>query len=224
MNERWWGGANGIAFAVLQGVFVGIYASMGTLPSLADTASVAAFVTKNSTALITGTIVFAVSILLLYLWLFELRHTIQAAGEAHQGEALLSFGLGLVGGAFAILGFTLIGAAALDAGSATPEPTSVRALLMAGYAILRMSWLVWPLFLVVAASGTLGSGALPRWTGWLAYAAALLDVAAIPAFYGGVDPSVFYSVTGPASIVLNAVPFVVYVLATSVAMMRAPGR
>ncbi len=43
------------------------------------------------------------------------------------------------------------------------------------------------LFLAAAGYATLTTGLFPPWTGWLAYAVALLSLGAVPAIYGGKD-------------------------------------
>lgn len=78
------------------------------------------------------------------------------------------------------------------------------------------------LFVGSAAYATLQTGGLPVWTGWVGYAVALLNLASVPAIYGGSDPKNFYSAAGLAGLVMGFVPFLACVLVTSIAMMRAP--
>jgi hypothetical protein len=63
------------------------------------------------------------------------------------------------------------------------------------------------LFVGSAAYATLQTGGLPVWTGWVGYAVALLNLASVPAIYGGSDPKNFYSAAGLAGLVMGFVPF-----------------
>lgn len=223
MNWRFWSGIFGIAFVVLQVVVVGLYASTGAPPAPEESAKLTAYAAKNSSLFLTLAIVAVVSIGCAYVWLLGLRGALRSAGEQHEWAGAFTFGVGLISGAIALVGFGLIAGAALEAGLAKPEPITVRTLFQAANGVFGpLSSLPTALFIAAAAYGTFASGALPRWTGWIGYAAAVLNLAAIPALYGGADPSQFYSAAGFAPIVLGLFPFLIYALATSIVLIRAP--
>jgi hypothetical protein len=48
-----------------------------------------------------------------------------------------------------------------------------------------------PSHLASAGCATLATGVLPRWTGWVAYTAALANLAAAPSILGGTDYTLF---------------------------------
>ena len=49
-----------------------------------------------------------------------------------------------------------------------------------------------PSHLASAGCATLATGVLPRWTGWVAYTAALANLAAAPSILGGTDYTLFW--------------------------------
>lgn len=75
------------------------------------------------------------------------------------------------------------------------------------------------LIAAAAAYATFVSGALPRWTGWIACAVAVLNVAAIPTALGGTDYAVFYSAGGWEVTAFATFPWLVWVIAVSVAAL-----
>ncbi len=221
-NWRWWSGLFGLAFVVLQVVVSGLFFSAGVPPAPEDATKLTAYFMKNSSSfLLLSTIAF-VSVAFAYVWLLGIRGVLTGAGEEHEWSGVFTFGVGLISGALALVGFGLIAAAALDAGSTKPDPVVVRALNEAATGIFGpFGGVMTALFIATAAYGTFASGALPRWTGWIGYAAALLNIASVPSIFGGTDPNQFFSATGFAPIVMGLFPFLIYALATSVALMRA---
>jgi hypothetical protein len=113
------------------------------------------------------------------------------------------------------LGVTLVangleGGIVLDTLNGNADPSVARALTM-GYLLIyngSIAFVMTALFLAAAGYATFATGILPRWTGWLAYAATLLCVISIPAMYGGrVDSSGFYTAGGfGAAISANFLP------------------
>lgn len=68
--------------------------------------------------------------------------------------------------------------------------------------------------LVMSSAGflVLASEVLPRWTGWFAFAAAGLNLAAVPTMFGGTDEAALFSVGGWANAVLAVFPFLLWVV------------
>jgi len=69
-----------------------------------------------------------------------------------------------------------------------------------GYLLIyngSLAFVMTALYLAAAGYATFATRILPRWTGWLAYAATVLCVASIPAIYGGpADPAGRYNAGG----------------------------
>jgi hypothetical protein len=126
------------------------------------------------------------------------------------------------------LGVTLVangleGGIVLDAMNGNADPSVARALTM-GYLLIyngAIAFVMTALFLAAAAYAIFATGILPRWTGWLAYAAALLCIACIPAMYAGpVDPAGFYNAGGWGAALIANLPPLSWFLAVGVLLIR----
>ncbi len=222
-NWRWWSGIFGLAFVVLQLVVVGLFVSAGVPPAPEDAVKLTAYVGKSSSTFLWVATLAYLSIACAYVWLLGLRGVLTSAGQEHEWAGIFTFGVGLVSGALALVGFGLIAGAALDAGSPKPEPIAVRAMFEASTGIFGpLGGVMTALFIATAAYGTFASGALPRWTGWIGYAAAALNFVSIFTLFGGTDPNQLTSATGFGALALGLLPFLIYAVATSIAMMRMP--
>lgn len=92
--RRWtgtFGIASGVAFVVL---FV-IYGAIGTTPRAEDTTSFSDYVTKNSGAILTIIIVYALSTVCFLVFLAGFRHLIRQARSDFEVVSGLVFGAGL---------------------------------------------------------------------------------------------------------------------------------
>lgn len=125
------------------------------------------------------------------------------------------------------LGVTLVangleGAIALDTLNGTGDPSVTRALTM-GYLLIyngSIAFIMTAVYLAAAGYATFATGILPRWTGWLAYAATLLCVIAIPAMYGGpVDPAGFYNAGGWGAALIANFPPLLWFLAVGILLV-----
>jgi hypothetical protein len=76
---------------------------------------------------------------------------------------------------------SLEGGQALDAVNGLSDPSAIRS-LGDGYILIYQSigCILLALFSAAVGYATLGTGVLPRWTGWIAYAAAILNLVAVP--------------------------------------------
>lgn len=126
------------------------------------------------------------------------------------------------------LGVTLVangleGGIVLDAMNGNADPSVARALTM-GYLLIyngSIAFIMTALFLAAAAYAIFATGILPRWTGWLAYAAALLCVVCIPAMYAApVDPAGFYNAGGWGAALIANFPPLLWFLAVGVLLIR----
>jgi hypothetical protein len=117
----------------------------------------------------------------------------------------------------------LEGGAVLDALNGSPDPSAVRALI-AGTLLIdngSIAFAITGLFLASAAWATFDSGVLPRWTGWIAVAGAVLCAASVPAMYGGpVNYAGFYNAGGWGPAIVANFPPMIWFLAASVILIR----
>lgn len=125
------------------------------------------------------------------------------------------------------LGVTLVangleGGAVLDTLRGDADPSVVRALTM-GYLLIYngpIAFVMTALYLAVAGYATFATRILPRWTGWLACAAAVLCVASIPALYGGpADPAGVYNAGGWGPALIANFPPLLWFLVVSILLI-----
>jgi hypothetical protein len=123
-----------------------------------------------------------------------------------------------------LVGAGLEGGAALDA-SVAADHTAVRALIEASLPMFGAIGLVLSALLLASAGyATMGTEVLPRWTAWVAYAAAILNLAAAPSILGGTNLTGFNTAAGYATNIGQAA-LIVWFLVASISMLakREPG-
>jgi Na+/phosphate symporter len=135
------------------------------------------------------------------------------------GGATLVFGTGLVLFALDLVGDALQGATALDT-FARPDPTIVRGLIEASLPLFGAIGLIMSaLFLCSAGYVTLVTAALPRWTGWLALAGAVVNLLAAPSIFRGTDFLAVYTAAGWVTYI-GQLALVSWFVIASIAMLR----
>jgi hypothetical protein len=162
-----------------------------------DGAMLADFLSKTSAQVLTRTTIADPVIIGCFLvFLAGLRHLIRRARPEYEWLATLVFAVGVALSTLQLVADGLQGGAALDA-SSKAEPTVVRALFEASYVFYgAIGLIVAALMLASAGVAILATGALPRWMGWLALGAAVVNLIAAPSIYGGTDYTAFYSASG----------------------------
>ena len=113
------------------------------------------------------------------------------------------------------------GGAALDAADGAPNASVIRA-LTEGHTLLFGSIGCVLLALVAAASGyvILVSGALPRWTGTVAYVVAGLNIAAVPTLFGGTSDTSFVAAGGLGVTIFATFPWLAWVIVVGAVTIR----
>jgi hypothetical protein len=163
----------------------------------------------------------------LMIFVAGLRDLIRRAHTDHEWIGTL-----LVAAMAVWLGVTLVAngleaGIALDTLNGTGDPSVARALTM-GYLLIyngSIAFVMTALFLAAAGYATFATQILPRWTGWLAYAATALCVMAIPAMYGGaVDPRGLYNAGGLGPAVIASFPPLMWFLAVGLVLIRDRAR
>ncbi len=93
----------------------------------------------------------------------------------------LAFGAALALSTVTLVAASLEGGIALDTVGGQTSPATIRA-LSDGYILIYQSigCILIALFSAAAGYAILGTGVLPKWTGWLAYSAAILNLVAVP--------------------------------------------
>jgi hypothetical protein len=155
-----------------------------------------------------------------------LRHLIRQARSETEWIGTLLFGAALGWVAVTVVADGLEGGAVLDTLNGNPDPSAVRALI-AGTLLMyngSIAFAITGLFLASAAWATFDSGVLPRWTGWIAVAGAMLCAVSVPAMYGGpVNYTGFYNAGGWGPAIVANFPPMIWFLTVSVILIRRRG-
>jgi len=117
MNDqaiRRWTGGFGIASGVLFLVLFVIYGAIGTSPRAEDSASFTNYMARNSGAILTVSLAYALSAACFLVFLAGVRYLIRRARPDYEWVSGLVFGTGLVWTALGLVGIILIGGAAVD--------------------------------------------------------------------------------------------------------------
>jgi hypothetical protein len=132
----------------------------------------------------------------LLVFLAGFRRLIRQARPDDEWISTLVFGAGLVVITLEQAGDALEGGAALDT-SVRVDPSVVRGLMEGSFVFYGAIGLIMSAALLASAGyATLATGALPRWTGWAAYVAAVINLVAAPSIFEGTDYTGFYTASG----------------------------
>ena len=123
--------------------------------------------------------------------------------------------------ALTLVSDSLTGSIALDTVGGRADPTVIRALnestvLMFG----SVGIFLIATMMAVAGILILRTKALPSWTGWLALATAVWDLAFVPTMYFGTDFTRFYSGAGDGPAAAAPFPFIIWIVASANCMMK----
>ena len=222
MSERQvsrWTGAFGVASFVVVVIAMPLY-FVGSIAPLEDTARFSNYVTGINTAILIRTSLADPLIVVgIMVFLAGFRHLIRHARPEYEWLGTSVFGFGVLLFALELAADGLNAGAALDT-IGKPEPTVVRGLMEASIPLYgAIGMIMSALFLAWAGYATLATGVLPRWTGWFAYAAATVNLAAAPSILGGTDFTAFWSAAGWVTLIAQ-VAVAIWVLVASISMIR----
>ncbi|MCS5734226.1 hypothetical protein [Herbiconiux daphne] len=221
-DVRLWTGLAAVTVAVLTlAEFLVQVLLVGARPALDDSDALAEFMarTANQTLFTILIDTFLMAALLVFLGGF--RQIITHTRPDLQWVANLAYGSGVLFIAVTLVGDGMEGGTALDTIGLTPDASSLRA-LTAGHTLLFGSIGCTFNALIAAASGyvILASEALPRWTGWLAYVVAGLNLLSVPTMFGGTSPDSFFAAGGAATAALATFPWLVWVVCVGFVTIR----
>ena len=188
----------GLAIVALNWAMFPLYLIPGNPPLFQDTARYIAYWNSINSFVMLRVLLDILECASLLVFAAGLRHLIRQARSNYEWIGTLAFGSALALSTVTLVAASLEGGAALDAINGPADPSAIRA-LSEGYILIYQSigCILIALFSAAAGYATMGTGVLPRWTGWLAYAATVLCLVCIPAMYvGPVDPTRFYNAGG----------------------------
>jgi hypothetical protein len=216
-----WTGAFGVASIALILLAQPLWFVSGTAPRLEDTVKFSDYVTRNNWNILTRSLADTLIIACFLVFLVGFRYLIRQARADYEWAATLVFVAGLVFAMLTLLGDVLASGAALDTIGGKAEPTVVRALWEGSIpAFGDIGLIIMALFMASAGYAILATAALPKWTGWVAYAGAIGNLMAAPAIYAGANAAGFYTADGLVSL-LSELPFLIWALIASISMIIA---
>ncbi|WP_291046590.1 hypothetical protein [Herbiconiux sp.] len=221
-DVRLWTGLSAIAVAGLMVVEFLVQALLvGARPTLDDSAALADFMARTANQTLFTILIDTFLMASLIVFLSGFRQLITHTRPDLQWIADIAFASGLLFIAVTLVGDAMEGGTALDTMGLAPDASSLRALTV-GHTLMFGSIGCTLNALVAAASGYLivTSEAFPRWTGWLAYAVAALNLLSVPTMFGGTSPDSFFAAGGAATAMLATFPWLVWVACIGLVAIR----
>jgi hypothetical protein len=217
-----WAGLAGLVFGVGELIGFAIFFVAGPPPALGNATKLHSYFGSHAGLIDTSVLVFLVSLGFLLVFLAGLRSLLAGAATQREWLASLVFGLGVVSATEAFIALGLLFAATVNA-SGSSDPATVRTFYEAS-ALLGGAPSAIPLvfFLTSAGIAIRSTAALPGWSVWASWVAAVIELITVPAMYGSNDTSGFYTADGLVTI-LSPVPLFIWAILISIAIMRKPG-
>ena len=171
----------GLAIVALNWAMFPLYMVSGQAPQFQDTARFVAYWTSINGLILTRVLLDIFECACLLVFAAGLRHLIRQARSEYEWIGTLAFGAAVALSTVTLVAASLEGGQALDTANGLADPSAIRA-LGDGYILIYQSigCILIALFSAAAGYATLGTGVLPRWTGWIAYVAAILNLVAVP--------------------------------------------
>lgn len=144
-----------------------------------------------------------------------LRHLIRQARAEYEWVGTLAFGTAIALSTVTLVAASLEGGQALDTVNGLADPSAIRT-LGDGYILIYQSigCVLIALFSAAMGYATMGTGVLPRWTGWIAYTTAILNLVAVPIGLS-IAPIAILTVA-----VIADFPLQIWLLIVSIVMIR----
>jgi hypothetical protein len=220
-DVRRWTGIAAIGVAALMVTEFVVRTTMGHRPDLDERQQLAAFIDDTAFQALLVIMIDAFLMTAMIVLLAGFRQIITHTRRDVQWIADLAFGAGLVFVTVTLIGDSMNGGAALDTVGMEPDPSAIRA-LTEGYTLMFGATGCVLIALVAGASGyvTLLSGALPRWTGWVAIAVAITSVLAVPTMFNGTSTDDPFSAGGDVVTAFATFPFFAWSVAVGIVTIR----
>jgi len=194
-----------------------LYVIPGPAPQYQDTARFIAYWNSINGLVMTRVLLDIFECACLIVFAAGLRHLIRQARSDYEWIGTLAFGSALALSTVTLVAASLEGGAALDAINGPADPSAIRA-LSEGYILIYQSigCILIALFSASVGYATMATGVLPRWTGWIAYVAAILNLVAVPIGLS-IAPIAVLTVA-----VIADFPLQIWLLIASIVLIRQP--
>ncbi len=181
LNVRRLTAAFGLAIVALNWAMFPLYLVPGPAPQFQDTARFIDYWTSNSGLVLTRVFLDIILCACLLVFAAGFRHLIRQARSDYEWVGTLAFGAFLALSTVTLVAASLEGGQALDTAGGLADPTAIRALGEGSILIYQsIGCILLALFSATVGYATLGTRMLPKWTDWVAYAAAVLNLVAVP--------------------------------------------
>lgn len=217
-----WTGAFGLGVVGISWAEFPLYVMVGS-PPVYDGAAFAEHLFNHRTVAFTRILMDTVLYVVVMIFAARLSQLIRLARPGNDWVATLVFGSAAVWLGVTLVADGLEGGATLDTLGGNADPSAVRALIEGTLLIFNgsIAFVLTGLFLGAVGYATFATGILPRWTGWLAYAAAALCAASVPAMYAGpLDYTGFYNAGGWGPAIVANFPPLIWFLVVGIVMVR----
>ena len=216
---RRWLGTSGLAFVALNVLFLAMVLSIGGPPPRLNDPKLVSFLHDHNARLATVTVISYFSIAPFFIFVAALRSLIRdAVRDRVLADVVFALGVVLAGVAFVALG---IMATAQAAAAGNSDPAAVRTLEELGRSMGNLpSTLEWGMLMCAASLAFWRTRVLPRWVAWVGWCGAAVILCTAGSAYVGDTNSFFAADSGVG--LIGLLPFLVWVVCTSVAALKAP--
>lgn len=218
--KRWTGvAAIGVA-ALLLTEFI-LHQVVGPRPELDQSKELAAFVVGHHNMLLTIVLIDTVLMGNIIVFLAGFRQIITHTRHDLQWIADIGFGAGLVFVAITMVGDAMEAGSALDVVRLTPDSSAIRA-LTEGHAVMfgATGCVLLAVISGSSAYAVLASGALPRWTGVVAWVVAGLQIFGLATIYGGTSDRFWFSSGGVGVTLTATFPWIAWVITVGIVTIQ----
>jgi len=218
--KRW----TGIAAIGVTGLLITefvLHQVVGPRPELDQSKELAEFFVTHHNLLLTIVLIDTILMANIIVFLGGFRQIITHARHDLQWIADITFGAGLVFVAITMAGDAMEAGSALDVVRLTPDPSAIRALTEGHAVMFGATGCV--LLAVISGSSAytvLASGALPRWTGVVAWAVAGLQIFGLATIFGGTSDRFWFSSGGVGVTLTATFPWVAWVITVGIVTIR----
>ena len=218
--KRWTGVVVAGVAVLLITEFI-LHQVVGPRPELDQSKALAAFFVTHHNMLLTIVLIDTILMANIIVFLGGFRQIITHARHDLQWIADITFGAGLVFVAITMAGDAMEAGSALDVVHLTPDPSAIRALTEGHAVMFGATGCV--LLAVISGSSAytvLASGALPRWTGVVAWVVAGLQIFGLATIFGGTSDRFWFSSGGVGVTLTATFPWVAWVITVGIVTIR----
>ena len=216
-----WTGIAAIGVAVLLTTEFILHQVVGPRPELDQSKQLAAFFVEHHNLLLTIVLIDTVLMGNIIVFLAGFRQIITHTRHDLQWIADVGFGAGLVFVAITMVGDAMEAGSALDVVNLTPDASAIRA-LTEGHAVMfgATGCVLLAVLSASSAYAVIASGALPKWTGVVAWVVAALQIFGLATIFGGTSDRFWFSSGGVGVTATATFPWIAWVITVGIVTIQ----